>query len=65
MKRDLLASVGANASPLELAAKQLLREALDCVEVHPCDEGDDAVAAKRLSPELQALLQALTGHNEV
>lgn len=65
MKRDLLASVGANASPLEKAAKQLLREALDCIEVHPCDEGDDAVAAKQLSPELRALLQALTGHNEV
>ncbi|MCT5016960.1 hypothetical protein ICI41_29800 (plasmid) [Pseudomonas aeruginosa] len=65
MKRDLLASVGANASPLELAAKQVLREALDRVELHPCDEGDDAVAARQLSPEMQALLQALIGHNEV
>lgn len=65
MKCDLLASVGANASPLEKAAKQVLREALDGIEVHPCDEGDDAVAAKLLSPELQALLQALTGHNVV
>tara|TARA_R110000744_G_scaffold21437_1_gene55517 strand:- start:142 stop:339 length:198 start_codon:yes stop_codon:yes gene_type:complete len=65
MQRDLLASVDANASPLEKAAKQVLREALDCIEVHPCDVGDDAVAAKQLSPELQALLQALTGHNEV
>lgn len=65
MKRDLLASVGANASPLEKAAKRVLREALDCIEVHPCDEGDDAVAAKQLPPELHALLQALTGHNEV
>lgn len=65
MKRDLLASVGANASPLEKAAKKVLRDALDCIEVHPCDEGDDAVAAKQLSPDLQALLQALTVHNDV
>lgn len=65
MKRDLLASVGVNASSLELAAKQVLREALDRVELHPCDEGDDVVAAKQLSPEMQALLHALTGHNVV
>ena len=65
MQRDLLASVDANASPLEIAAKKVLREALDRIEVHPCDADDDVVAAKKLSPELQALLQALTGHNEV
>lgn len=65
MKRDLLVAVGANASPLEQAAKRVLREALDRVEVHPCDEGDDAIAAKQLSPEMQALLQALIGQNEV
>lgn len=65
MKRDLLASVGANASPLEKAAKQVLCEALDCIEVHPCDEGDDVVAAKQLSPEMQDLLQALIGQNNV
>ncbi|MDT8925201.1 hypothetical protein RBE51_20625 [Pseudomonas taiwanensis] len=64
MKRDLLASVSQNASPLELAAKQVLRGALDDVMVHPCDEGDDVIAAKRLSPEMQALLKALTGHKE-
>ena len=64
MRRDLLAAVGTNASPLELAAKQVLREALDRVELHPCDRGDDAVAAKQLSPEMQALLLALVGHNE-
>ncbi|MCR7873197.1 hypothetical protein ACVXHM_16735 [Pseudomonas aeruginosa] len=63
VKRDLLAGIGEGSSPLEHAAKQVLREALDRVEVHPCDRGDDAVAAKELSPELQALLQALTGHN--
>ncbi|MFW5301080.1 hypothetical protein ACOAMY_17305 [Pseudomonas aeruginosa] len=61
MKRDLLASVSANASPLEKTAAQVLREALDRIPVHPCDEGDDAVAAKQLAPEMQALLQALTG----
>lgn len=65
MTRDLLEAVGANASPLEQAAKQVLREALDRVELHPCDQGDDAIAAKQLSPEMQALLQALIGNNEV
>lgn len=64
MRRDLLAAVGADASPLEQAAKQVLREALDRVELHPCDSGDDAVAAKHLSPEMQALLLALVGYNE-
>lgn len=66
IKRDLLAPIGADATPLELAAKKVLREALDRVqdELHPCDRGDDVIAAKQLSPELQALLQALTGHNE-
>ncbi|HEJ4407852.1 TPA: hypothetical protein SL557_000131 [Pseudomonas aeruginosa] len=62
VKRDLLADIGEGSSPLEHAAKLVLRDALDRVEVHPCDRGDDAVAAKELSPELQALLQALTGH---
>lgn len=65
MKRDLLASIGPESSPLEKAAKQVLREALDRAETHPCDEGDDAVAAQQLTPELKALLQALTGHNVV
>lgn len=65
VKRDLLASVGANASPLEQAAKHLLREALDRVELPPCDHGDDAVAAKQLTPEMQALLKALTEHNKI
>jgi len=65
MKRDLLDAVGANATALEIAAKRVLREELDRVQLHPCDEGDDSIAAKQLSPELQALLKALTGHNEV
>lgn len=62
MKHDLLASVSVSASPLERAARDVLREALDSVDLHPCDEGDDAIAAKQLSPVLQALLTALTGH---
>ncbi|MFK4136735.1 hypothetical protein ACI2KR_31380 [Pseudomonas luteola] len=60
---DLLAGIGRDASSLEVAAKALLREALDNVEVHPCDEGNDTVAAKQLSPSLQALLKALTGYS--
>lgn len=64
MKRDLLASVGPDASPLELAAKLVLRKALDRVELHPCDKGDDAVAAKQLAPEMRALLEALVRYDE-
>ncbi|HBO5514556.1 TPA: hypothetical protein L4559_003449 [Pseudomonas aeruginosa] len=65
MKRDLLASIGTDASPLAQAAKKVLREALDRVELHPCDQGDDTIAAKELSPELQALLQALIDVSEL
>lgn len=61
MHFDLLETVGPNASPLEKTAKRVLRAALDDAEIHPCDEGDDRVAARRLSPELQELLRALTG----
>ncbi|WP_205582866.1 hypothetical protein [Pseudomonas aeruginosa] len=60
VKRDLLADIGEGSSPLEQAAKQVLRDALDQVEVHPCDRGDDTVAAQALSPVLKALLKALT-----
>lgn len=59
MKRDLLAVIGDDAPALERAAKKVLREALDNVSVHPCDQGDDAVAATHLSPELRELLAAL------
>ncbi|EPG8943881.1 hypothetical protein L4Z64_001288 [Pseudomonas aeruginosa] len=59
MKRDLLASIGPESSPVKKAAKQVLREALDRAETHPCDEGDDAVAAQQLAPEMKALLGAL------
>lgn len=62
MKRDLLEGIGADSSPLEQAAKRVLREALDQIDVHPCDEGDDSAAADLLSPEMRALLFALTGH---
>ncbi|WP_274644370.1 hypothetical protein [Pseudomonas serbica] len=59
MKNDLLKNIGSDASPLALAAKLVLREALDNIQVHPCDEGDDAVAARQLPVEMQALLKAL------
>ncbi|EKC4076496.1 TPA: hypothetical protein OXB29_004898 [Escherichia coli] len=62
MKRDLLESIGLDASPLELAAKAVLRGELDRVEVHPCDEGDDVVAARHLTQEMKILLSALTGY---
>ncbi len=55
MKRDLLESIGLDASPLD-------REELDRVEVHPCDEGDDVVAARHLTQEMKILLSALTGY---
>lgn len=63
MQYDILGNIGDSASPLEKAAKDVLREALDCVPMHPCDEGDDRLAAKRLSLEHQALLKALTGYD--
>lgn len=59
MPNDLLANIGADASPLAQAAKLVLRAALDNIEVHPCDEENDAVTAKQLPVEMQALLQAL------
>lgn len=59
MRNDLLANIGADATPLAQAAKLVLREALDNIQVHPCDEGDDAVAARQLPVEMLALLNAL------
>lgn len=61
MQRNLLESIGAHSTALEQAAKAVLRESLDSISVHPCDEGDDAVAARQLSKEMKALLLALTG----
>lgn len=63
MRNDLLVNVLIDSSPLEKAAGLVLREALDGITVHPCDEGDDAVAARSLSEPLQYLLKALTGHD--
>jgi hypothetical protein len=59
MKNELLKNIGSDASPLAQAAKLVLREALDNIQVHPCDDGNDAVAAKQLPVEMQALLQVL------
>lgn len=59
MRNDLLAVIGDDAPPLERAAKKVLRDALDNVSVHPCDQGDDSVAAVQLSPEMRDLLTAL------
>lgn len=63
MRNDLLAKVSENASQLEKAAAQVLREAMDNITVHPCDEGDDSVAARSLPESMQKLLTALTGHD--
>jgi hypothetical protein len=60
VKNDLLAGIGPDSSELEQAAKRVLREALDAERVHPCDEGDDAVAARKLPESMQALFIALT-----
>ncbi len=59
MKNDLLALIGEDAPALERAAKKVLREALDNVPLHPCDLGDDALAAAQLPVEMQELLRAL------
>lgn len=63
MRNDLLVNVLIDSSPLEKAAGLVLREALDGVIVHPCDEGDDVVAARSLPESMQYLLKALTGHD--
>jgi hypothetical protein len=63
MRNDLLVNVLIDSSPLEKAAGLVLREALDGVTVHPCDEGDDVVAARSLPESMQHLLKALTGHD--
>lgn len=41
------------------AAQAVLRAHLDNVDVHPCDEHNDAVRVKSCSPEVQALYAAL------
>ena len=63
MRNDLLVNVLIDSSPLEKAASLVLREALDGITVHPCDEGDDVVAARSLPESMQYLLKALTGHD--
>lgn len=45
---------------LFLAARAVVREALDNVEVHPCDEHDDSVRAKGLYGTMQNLHAALS-----
>jgi hypothetical protein len=45
-------------SQLELAVDAVLRDALDRVEVHPCDEHNDKVKFNGLSDELKALYRA-------
>lgn len=41
------------------AAKAVVREALDSVSVHPCDEHDDEVRARQLPDLMQKLYRAL------
>ncbi len=41
------------------AAKTVVREALDSVSVHPCDEHDDEVRARQLPDYMQKLYRAL------
>lgn len=65
MRHNLLAWVTDKSSELEKAAAAVLREALDAVDVHPCDEGDDTVAAKSLSQPLFKLLTALLKRSEM
>jgi hypothetical protein len=48
------------SSPLEQAAAEVLRDALDLVKFQICGPVDDTVAAEELSPALKALLKALT-----
>jgi hypothetical protein len=43
---------------LELAVDAVLRDALDRVEVHPCDENNDEIKFNGLSDEFKSLYQA-------
>lgn len=47
------------APALTEAAEEVLREALDSVEVHPCDVNNDAVRARGLVGSMQRLYSAL------
>ena len=47
------------AGAIREAATALVRHHLDAVEVHPCDEHDDAVRARSCIPEVQDLHAAL------
>jgi hypothetical protein len=45
---------------INIAAAQLLRVALDDVDgIHPCDQDNDEVKVRHLSPEFQALYKAI------
>ena len=44
---------------LERAARAVVREALDNVDVHPCDEHDDEVRGEKLYGPMRDLYDAL------
>jgi hypothetical protein len=50
---------GASMHEIIVAARAVVREALDSVEVHPCDEKDDAVRARSLFGPVRALHEAI------
>lgn len=55
----------AHDDQLAIAAHAVVRDALDRVEVHPCDHDDDNVRAKGLSLEAKALYDALAAHGAI
>ena len=55
----LIPATAARVNAIEAAALEVLRDALDNVEVHPCDQNNDDIKAKQLSEPLQKLYRAL------
>ena len=60
----LIPATAARVNAVEAAALAVLREALDNVEIHPCDQHNDDIKAKQLSEPLQKLYFAMKDQPE-
>ncbi|MYM92532.1 hypothetical protein [Duganella vulcania] len=57
--KEVASTLADRVEALERAAAAVLRNALDAVEVHPCDVHDDAVRAKGLRGPMADLYAAV------
>lgn len=62
--KDVAVTLARHVKQLEAAASLVLRDALDGVPVHPCDENDDAVRAKGLPEPMASLYAAMVAPTE-